>query len=144
MYRHLTDCNVLIDSFCRIPKSARQSILEDQCSSNFLCAVPTHREKNASRWALHITYIHVEHYISRRTLYFTSNITYHVEPLHITYIHVDDVVHTKCLENSSFRSIRRSFLRAIIAICYCRTFQKNIKFIMKNLELINKIKLRIS
>lgn len=52
-----------------------------------------------------------EHYISRTS---TSGITFHVEPLHITYIHVDGVVHTK-RSGSSFRSIRRSFLQAIIA-----------------------------
>lgn len=72
------------------------------------CAALTHSEKNA-HLALHITYIHVGHYISRRAF------TYHVEPLHIMYIHVDGVVHTK-RSGSSLRSIRRSFLQAITAL----------------------------
>lgn len=102
------DCNVLFNSLCRIPKSARQSIPEDQCSSNVLCeSVRPHLTHTQREECISLSVTHHVH--PRRALHFTSSITYHVEPLHITYIHVDGVVHTK-RSGSSFRSICRSFL----------------------------------
>lgn len=117
MYRwRLTDCNVLFNSLCRIPKSARQSIPEDQCSSNVLCeSVRPHLTHTQREECISLSVTHHVH--PRRALHFTSSITYHVEPLHITYIHVDGVVHTK-RSGSSFRSICRSFLQIVIAIPY--------------------------
>lgn len=91
-------------------------------------AALTYREKNASpsaftyhvhsRRALHFTSSITHHVDPHRALHFTSSITYHVEPLHITYIYVDGVVHTKRSGSSSFRSIRKSFLRIIITMHY--------------------------
>lgn len=107
----LTDCNVLFGSLCRVPKvrdNPRRSMLLE--FSVCVCVWKRVQHSHIER-RMHLD----EHYISRTS---TSSITYHVEPLHIAYIHVGRCGPYQAFGSSSFRSIRRSFLRVTTAIRY--------------------------